>query len=89
MRWAASTRCWWPARSTRRCCYYLNNADSTKDNPNENYGRELLELHSVSVDGGYDEEDMRQSTLIMTGFGVELGDRSVPVQRLALTTRAR
>ena len=26
---------------------YLNNADSTKDNPNENYGRELLELHSV------------------------------------------
>lgn len=49
---------------------YLNNADSTKDNPNENYGRELLELHSVSVDGGYDEEDMRNSTLIMTGFGI-------------------
>jgi uncharacterized protein (DUF1800 family) len=49
---------------------YLNNADSTKDNPNENYGRELLELHSVSVDGGYNEQDMRNSTLIMTGFGV-------------------
>ena len=50
---------------------YLNNADSTKDNPNENYGRELLELHTVSVDGGYNEEDMRNSTLIMTGFGVD------------------
>lgn len=49
---------------------YLNNAYSTKDNPNENYGRELLELHSVSVDGGYNEEDMRNSTLIMTGFAV-------------------
>lgn len=49
---------------------YLNNADSTKDNPNENYGRELLELHSVSVDGGYNEQDMRNSTLLMTGFGV-------------------
>ncbi len=49
---------------------YLNNADSTKDNPNENYGRELLELHSLGVDGGYDEEDMRQSTLVMTGFGI-------------------
>jgi uncharacterized protein (DUF1800 family) len=49
---------------------YLNNADSTKENPNENYGRELLELHSVSVDGGYNEQDMRNSTLIMTGFGV-------------------
>ena len=50
---------------------YLNNAESTKDDPNENYGRELLELHSVGVDGGYDEEDMRQSTLIMTGFGID------------------
>jgi uncharacterized protein (DUF1800 family) len=49
---------------------YLNNAESTKDNPNENYGRELLELHTVSVDGGYDEQDMRNSTLVMTGFGV-------------------
>lgn len=49
---------------------YLNNAESTKENPNENYGRELLELHSLGVDGGYDEEDMRQSTLVMTGFGI-------------------
>lgn len=49
---------------------YLNNADSTKDNPNENYGRELLELHTVSVDGGYNEADMRNSTLVMTGFGI-------------------
>jgi uncharacterized protein (DUF1800 family) len=49
---------------------YLNNAESTKDNPNENYGREILELHSVGVDGGYDEEDMRQSTLALTGFGI-------------------
>jgi uncharacterized protein (DUF1800 family) len=49
---------------------YLNNAESTKYNPNENYGREILELHSVGVDGGYDEEDMRQSTLVLTGFGI-------------------
>lgn len=49
---------------------YLNNAESTKDSPNENYGRELLELHSVGVDGGYDETDMRNSTLVMTGFSV-------------------
>ncbi|MGZ8631260.1 MAG: DUF1800 domain-containing protein [Actinomycetota bacterium] len=49
---------------------YLNNAESSKYNPNENYGREILELHSVGVDGGYDEEDMRQSTLTLTGFGI-------------------
>ena len=49
---------------------YLNNAESTKLEPNENYGRELLELHTVGVDGGYTEDDMYQSALIMTGFTV-------------------
>jgi uncharacterized protein (DUF1800 family) len=51
--------------------YYLNNAESTKDNPNENYGRELLELHTVGVAAGYTEKDMRNSVMIMTGFGVD------------------
>ena len=50
---------------------YLNNAESTKESPNENYGRELLELHTVGVDGGYDETDMRNSALVMTGFGID------------------
>lgn len=50
---------------------YLNNAESSRDNPNENYGREILELHSVGVDAGYSEEDMRQSTLALTGFGFD------------------
>ena len=49
---------------------YLNNAESSRDNPNENYGREILELHSVGVEGGYDEDDMRQSTMALTGFGI-------------------
>ena len=39
---------------------YLNQAESTKDAPNENYGREVLELHTVGVDAGYDENDMLQ-----------------------------
>jgi uncharacterized protein (DUF1800 family) len=51
--------------------HYLNNAESSKQNPNENYGREVLELHTVGVDGGYDEEDMRDSTLVLTGLTVD------------------
>jgi uncharacterized protein (DUF1800 family) len=51
--------------------WYLNNAESSKYSPNENYGRELLELHTVGVDGGYDETDMRNSALVMTGFTVD------------------
>jgi uncharacterized protein (DUF1800 family) len=50
---------------------YLNNNESTKYALNENYGRELLELHTVGVDGGYDETDMLNSAQIMTGFGVD------------------
>ncbi len=53
---------------------YLNNAESTKDNPNENYGRELLELHTVGVDAGYTEDEMRTSALILTGLGVHYYD---------------
>ncbi len=50
---------------------YLNNAESNKDLPNENYGRELLELHTVSVDAGYSEDEMRNSVLLLTGFGID------------------
>ncbi|MBT0772708.1 DUF1800 domain-containing protein [Kineosporia sp. J2-2] len=50
---------------------YLDNQSSTKDHPNENQGRELLELHTVGVDAGYDESDVRDSARILTGFGTD------------------
>ena len=37
---------------------------------NENYARELLELHTVGVDGGYGQEDVEQLALILTGWSV-------------------
>jgi uncharacterized protein (DUF1800 family) len=46
---------------------YLDNADSDRRSVNENYGRELLELHTVGIEGGYTEKDVRQSAYIMTG----------------------
>ncbi|GAB3708010.1 hypothetical protein GCM10028815_21430 [Mariniluteicoccus flavus] len=49
---------------------YLDNDANSKDNPNENLGRELLELHTVGV-GNYTEADVRQSTLLLTGHGYE------------------
>jgi uncharacterized protein (DUF1800 family) len=51
---------------------YLNNAQSTGQNPNENYARELLELHTVGVDGGYTERDVQRSALLLTGWTVEM-----------------
>jgi len=46
---------------------YLSGSDSTRQAVNENWGRELLELHTVGVDGGYSEADVRNSAYILTG----------------------
>jgi uncharacterized protein (DUF1800 family) len=37
---------------------------------NENYARELMELHTLGVDGGYTQEDVIEVARILTGWGV-------------------
>ena len=37
---------------------------------NENYARELMELHTLGVDGGYDENDVREVARAFTGWSV-------------------
>jgi uncharacterized protein (DUF1800 family) len=38
---------------------------------NENYARELLELHTLGVDGGYTQQDVMEVARILTGWGIE------------------
>ena len=38
---------------------------------NENYGRELLELHTVGVDAGYTQNDVREAARVFTGWGID------------------
>ncbi len=38
---------------------------------NENYARELLELHTLGVDGGYDQQDVREVARAFTGWTAE------------------
>lgn len=52
---------------------YLDNAVSTAAHPNENLGRELLELHTVGR-GKYDEDDVKNSARILTGWAVDMWD---------------
>ncbi|WP_212991160.1 DUF1800 domain-containing protein [Actinoplanes auranticolor] len=47
---------------------YLDNRFSTKAAPNENYGRELLELHTVGL--GYTESDVKNAARLLTGMTV-------------------
>ncbi|WP_134767838.1 DUF1800 domain-containing protein [Nocardioides sp. 1609] len=49
----------------------LDNARSTKKAPNENLGRELLELHTVGR-GNHGEDDVKTSSRILTGYRVDL-----------------
>ena len=62
--------------------FYLDNAQNTKagfqaPNPkskkngiNENYARELLELHTLGVDGGYSQADVMELARVLTGWGM-------------------
>ncbi len=49
---------------------YLDNAQSAANKINENYARELLELHTMGVHGGYSQGDVQELARILTGVGV-------------------
>ena len=52
---------------------YLDQALSRADGgrlPIENYAREMLELHTVGVDGGYDETDVKEVSYLLSGWSV-------------------
>lgn len=40
------------------------------DKPNENYARELMELHTLGVHGGYTQEDVMEAARCLTGWTV-------------------
>jgi uncharacterized protein (DUF1800 family) len=62
--------------------FYLDNWESVSDNSparpnapkrqglNENYGRELMELHTLGVDGGYTQQDVTEVARCFTGWTI-------------------
>ena len=50
--------------------YYLDNVSNKAAGPNENYARELMELHTLGVDGGYTEQDVSEVARCFTGWTV-------------------
>ena len=49
--------------------FWLDNKDNHKDAPNENYGRELLELFSMGI-GNYTEDDDKNCARAFTGWTI-------------------
>ncbi len=60
---------------------YLDNDESRVNRINENYGREILELHTVGVDGGYGDDDVIAVSRIFTGWRYERTDNFGDVDR--------
>ncbi len=42
---------------------------------NENYARELMELHTLGVNGGYTQADVREAARALTGWGLQIRPR--------------
>ena len=47
---------------------YLTNDSNIRGHPNENYARELMELHTVGANGGYTQKDVREVARCFTGW---------------------
>ena len=47
---------------------WLNGGDNSKDSPNENYGREMMELFTLGHGSGYTEDDVREQARALTGW---------------------
>ncbi|HYS54056.1 MAG TPA: DUF1800 domain-containing protein [Thermoanaerobaculia bacterium] len=50
---------------------YLDNARSRGGAINENYAREIMELHTLGVDGGYTQKDVTELARVFTGWSID------------------
>jgi uncharacterized protein (DUF1800 family) len=51
--------------------FYLDNARSRSGAINENYAREIMELHTLGVDGGYTQKDVTELARVLTGWSID------------------
>ena len=58
---------------------WLNGTDNEKDAPNENYGREMMELFTLGASRGYSERDVREQARALTGWRNDWNDEKGPV----------
>ncbi len=72
---------------------YLNGRENRRstpeEQPNENYARELLELHTLGVHGGYTQQDVMEAARCLTGWTLSQwkwwNDDSVPAEAREMT----
>jgi uncharacterized protein (DUF1800 family) len=50
---------------------YLDQNTSRNTAPNQNYAREIMELHTLGVDGGYTQNDVAELSRVLTGWTIQ------------------
>jgi uncharacterized protein (DUF1800 family) len=50
---------------------YLDQSSSRNTAPNQNYAREIMELHTLGVDGGYTQTDVAELSRVLTGWTIQ------------------
>jgi uncharacterized protein (DUF1800 family) len=59
---------------------YLDNERNAAGQINENYARELMELHTLGVDAGYSQADVQEMARVLTGLGVRIDPSDAKVK---------
>ena len=69
---------------------YLDNDQNAANHINENYAREIMELHTLGVGSSYTQHDVQELARILTGVGVDLSptDPKLAPARQPLLVRA-
>lgn len=60
---------------------YLDNVSSRVGRINENYAREVMELHTLGVNGGYTDDDIISLARILTGWHIVDGEFTFSANR--------
>ena len=61
----------WASAHSPAMLVYLDQHVSDKEHPNENYAREVMELHTLGVEGGYSQQDVMELARCFTGWTVK------------------
>jgi uncharacterized protein (DUF1800 family) len=67
---------------------YLDNAQNAGNRINENYARELMELHTLGVGSGYSQADVQELARVLTGVGVSMQPLDAPPPNVRPALRA-
>ena len=59
---------------------YLDNEYNAVGHINENYAREIMELHTMGVNSGYSQKDVQELARVLTGIGVNLNGNAPKIK---------